>query len=101
MCLRDRIVLRAASTVVRAACEPLAVVRSIEETPAPAVATAAVTLAAIPTIAAVACVPPSVMPADELDDKEIAPAVVAVAAPDEPAVVAVMSILRPSAAVSV
>ena len=105
------IVLIAVSRVVRADCEPAAVVSDKVDTPAPAVAVAEVAAIVKPVAAkTVAATPPIVIPAESEEDKETAervvrsvlvsvlPKPVMLATLDVPVAVFVIVMLRPSAA---
>ena len=98
--------MMALSRVANAVWAPAAVVRSSEETPAPAVAVAATAVTLRPVFVR-PVVPPNVIPAEELLDRVNFDWVVSVPSaavrpvPAKPAAVVVTVTLRPSAAVRV
>ena len=92
----------AESNVVIADDAPEAVVKFNDDKPAPTVVVAATTWPDAPIIAAVACVPPKVMPAELVEDQETDPYTSLFAVTPVPLEVPeVIVMLRPSAAVRV
>lgn len=93
---------KAESRVAMAELAPAALVRLSEDKPAPTVVVAATTWPEAPMIAAVACVPPKVIPPELVDDNDTEPytsGLVVMPVPFE--VPEVIEMLRPSAALKV